>query len=491
MRNYIPAVLLLAFCSLLQAQQVQAQPDQPQQVQAQQVQAQQTPAGSGAAVPSAIPVQVPSGPGSEFKFTKIDNDVFDEANAVDALYEKKGLVVHDSGLQPFLDSVGKRVLGNRPVPENVTFRFRALRDPMVNAFALPNGSVYVTTGLLALLENEAQLAGVLGHETSHVFERHTYLENRSVRKKALALNIIQIAASVAPTGSNLSAGVQLFGASVQLAAAISSDIIVATIYGYSREMERQADSDGIAAMTAASYDPSAMARSFELLDHDSSLEYEPIQGFYRDHPKLSDRREFASQFASSHRAGTLVTGDTKTYFDNVSAAICYEIGADLSSRRERTAVDRAARLSAAFPDNPKYKVLLADSYRALGAKTNVPTEEERTRHGQSEHRKEYFSMTPEEEQRRLREKPEGQSALRDNEALAEQLYKSVIQSNPTYAAAHSGLGFLFEQEGKYNEAAGEYQAYLQMEAGTSMDHLRIERRLAAVQKLAALPVHTQ
>jgi len=444
-----------------------------------------------AALSSVDSAQVPSGPGQGFAFTKIDTDLMDESNAVDALYEKKGLVMHDPTLQAFLDSVGKRVLANRPIPENVTFRFRAVRDPMVNAFALPNGSIYVTTGLLALLENEAELAGVLGHETSHVFERHTYLENRSVRKKALTINILEIAAGATPVGGNLSAGVQLFGASVQLAAVIGSDIIVATIYGYSREMEHQADSDGIAAMTAASYDPSAMARSFELLDHDSTLEYEPIQGFYRDHPKLSDRREFAAQYAAAHKAGTLQTGDPKTYLDNVSAAICYEIGSDLSSRRERTAVDRASRLSATFPDNPKYKVLLADSYRALGAKTTAPTDEERTRHGQAEHRKEYFSMTPEEEQKKLRENSEGQSALRDNDAMAEKLYKSVMQSNPNYAAAHSGLGFLFEQEGKYNEAAAEYQTYLQLEAGTSMDHLRIQRRLASVQKLAGSPVHTQ
>ncbi len=470
MRARVLAAALFAFCPLLSSQQA--------------------PSISTAAVPSASAIEVPSGPGSGFGFTKIDTDLFDEANAVDALYEKKGLIMHDPVLQNFLDTVGKRVLANRPIPENVTFRFRAVRDPMVNAFALPNGSIYVTTGLLALLENEAELAGVLGHETSHVYERHTYLENRSVRKKALTINILEIVASATPVGNNLSAGVQIFGASVQLAAVIGSDIIVATVYGYSREMERQADSDGIAAMTAASYDPSAMARSFELLDHDSTLEYEPIQGFYRDHPKLSDRREFASQYASAHKAGTLQTGDPKTYLDNVSAAICYEIGSDLSSRRERTAVDRASRLSTAFPDNPKYKVLLADSYRSLGAKTTAPTDEERTRHGQSEHRKEYFSMTPEEEQKKLREKSDGQSALRDNEAMAEKLYKSVIESNPNYAAAHSGLGFLFEQEGKYDQAAIEYQTYLQMESGTSMDHLRIQRRLATVQKLAGSPVHT-
>ena len=128
---------------------------------------------------------------SEFKFNDIDRQVLEDCNAIDAQYGKKGLLLQDPDLQAYLDSVGKRVLGNRPSPEQVQFKFRALRDPMVQAFALPNGSVYVTTGLLSLLESEAQLAGVLGHETAHVFERHGYLENRSVRKKALTINILQ------------------------------------------------------------------------------------------------------------------------------------------------------------------------------------------------------------------------------------------------------------------------------------------------------------
>ncbi len=100
-------------------------------------------------------------------------------------------------------------------------------------------------------------------------------------------------------------------------------------------------------------------------------------------------------------------------------------------------------------------------------------------------------MTPEEEQKRLLEKPEGQAAIRDNQATAEQLYKNVLQSSPNYADAHRGLGFLFEQEGKNGDAATEYQSYLSMVAGTSMDHLRIERRLAAVQKLAGSPMQSR
>jgi predicted Zn-dependent protease len=428
---------------------------------------------------------------ADFHFTDVDNQVLQDSKAIDQQYLKKGLVMQDPQLQAYLDSIGKRIIGNRTIPDQVEFKFMVLRDPMVQAFALPNGSVYVTTGLLSLLEDESQLSAVLGHETAHVFERHGYLENRSVRKKALTLNTLQIVASAAPTGGNLSQSVQLFGAAVQLGAAVSSGIIVASVFGYSREMEHQADSDGLIALSNASYDPEAMARAFELLDEDSSLEYEPIQGFYRDHPKLTERREFALQYASRHKADKPEADDKKTYADNTAAAICSEIQLDLSSRRERTAVDRASKLSAMFPDNPTYKVLLADSYRSLGAKTKLPSSDERSKHGQAEHRKEYFSMTPDEEQKRLLEKTDGQAALRDNEATAEQLYKSALQSNPNYADAHRGLGFLLEMEGRYSDAATEYQSYLSMVAGTSMDHLRIERRLATVQKLSGAPMQSR
>jgi len=443
-------------------------------------------------IPGAVTsAQEPDKAAADFHFTDVDNQALQDSRAIDQQYLKKGLVMQDPQLQAYLDSIGKRIIGNRPIPDQVEFKFMVLRDPMVQAFALPNGSVYVTTGLLSLLEDESQLAAVLGHETAHVYERHGYLENRSVRKKAITLNILQIAASTAPVGGNFSQSSQLFGAAVQLGAAVSSGIIVASVFGYSREMEHQADSDGLIALSNATYDPAAMARAFDLLDQDSSLEYEPIQGFYRDHPKLIERRDFAMQYASTHKADKPEADDKKAYADKVSAAICTEIQFDLSSRRERTAVDRASKLNDLFPDNPRYKVLLADSYRALGAKTKLPSPDERSQNGQAEHRKEYFSMTPEEEQKKLLQRPEGQAALRDNEATAEHLYKSALQSSPNSADAHRGLGFLFEQEAKYSDAATEYQSYLNIVAGTSMDHLRIERRLSAVRKLAGPPMQSR
>ncbi len=420
-----------------------------------------------------------------FKFTKIDTQVLDEANELDRQYARKGLILDDPSLQAYLDGVGNRVLGARQVPGQVQFRFRVLRDPMVNAFALPNGSVYVTTGLLALLENEAELAGVLGHEVGHVFDRHTYLFNRSERKKILAVNIMEGISAVTPVGPGFGAGVQVFGAAAQLAAVISSQILVATIFGYSRDMERQADRDGLDSMAAASYDPHAMARSFQLLDNDEKLEFEPGEGFYHDHPKLTERRQAALEFAASqHVAGGLM-GSEKEYLDKVSPAICYNIEADLDSRRARTALARATRLAAMFPGDPKYQVLEADAYRSLGAKSVAPTDEELSQHGQGQDRKAYFKMTEQEEQKMLLRKPDGPANLQKNLEQSEKLYQGVIEHTPTYAPAYRDLGFLYDQEGKYAAAAAQYRRYLDLAAGASIDRLRIERRLAAAEKLAA------
>lgn len=423
-------------------------------------------------------------PAAEFKFTKVDSQIFDDANEFDHQLEKKGLVLENPDLQAYLDSVGKRVVGVRPVPEQVEFHFRALRDPMVNAFALPNGSVYVTTGLLSLLENEAQLAAVLGHETSHVFDRHTYFENRSIRRKAVAIEVLQGAAAVAPVGSNFGAGAQAFGAAVQLGAMLGSNIVIATVYGYSREMERQADHDGLTAMLSANYDPQAMAQSFELLDEDQKLEFEPIQGFYHDHPKLTERRQAALEFASAHPLKDSQPGSEKEYLEKVAPAICYNVEADIDSRRERTAVARATRLATAMPDVPKYQVLLADAYRSLGAKTALPSEDELTSDGQAEDRKEFVKMTEQEQQKLLLKKPGGEATLSQNLGKAEKLDLGVIQHDPSYAEAYRDLGFLYEQEGKYAAAAAQYGHYLELAAGTSIDRLRIERRLASAQKLA-------
>jgi len=143
----------------------------------------------------------------------------------------------------------------------------------------------------------------------------------------------------------------------------------------------------------------------------------------------------------------------------------------------------------AFPDDPQYQVLLGDSYRTLGAKTTVPTPDEFTPDGESMQRKQVLKMTEEEEQKTLLKTPRGLGTLKENQAKAEKAFLAAIERDPNYALAYRELGFLYQDESRFADAAINYRHYLQLVADTSLDRLRIGRRLAEVEKLQAAPPH--
>ena len=157
------------------------------------------PVGILAQQPAAAPAVHASAQPTTFKFGKVDLELLEQMNLLDQRFEKEGLVYHDLILDPYLDRVGQTVVADKEL-ENVTWRFHALRDAEPNAVALPNGSIYINIGLLSLLDNEAQLAGVLAHEVTHVAKRHTYVQNRSIRKKVLAINIFNTIGMWNPVG---------------------------------------------------------------------------------------------------------------------------------------------------------------------------------------------------------------------------------------------------------------------------------------------------
>jgi len=142
--------------------------------------------------------------------------------------------------------------------------------PMLNAFALPGGYVYITRGLLAELENEAQLASVLGHEIGHVCARHS----ASQLSEQLGYQLLTLAALATPGAREMA----------PVAAALTQSITL----GYSREKESQADSMGLTYMYRAGYDPMEMSTFLSRL---SRMAQGPAgYGVYTStHPDIFDR----------------------------------------------------------------------------------------------------------------------------------------------------------------------------------------------------------
>jgi predicted Zn-dependent protease len=170
-------------------------------------------------------------------------------------------------LQNYVTSVGQKiaVVSHQP---GLKFHYVAVNDESVNAMALPGGYVFITRGILEQLASEAQLAGVLAHETAHVTARHAAAAVSSQMGIDLALSA---------AGQNASSGVTQI-------ARMGSGLIG---LHYSREQETQADMIGLEYMVKAGYNPYAMIETIEMLQRQN--EVRPIE-FFSSHPDPANRK---------------------------------------------------------------------------------------------------------------------------------------------------------------------------------------------------------
>ncbi|KIL98193.1 putative Zn-dependent protease [Paramagnetospirillum magnetotacticum MS-1] len=236
--------------------------------------------------------QVAPGTGkSNFNIMSAEEEQKMGAEAHPDVLKEFGGTYDDPQVQAYVAGVGKRLLSHTETPA-ATFRFTVLNSHIVNAFALPGGYVYVTRGLLALADDEAELAGVVGHEIGHVTGRHTAQRY----SQAMAANV-----ATGVLGAVLGAvtGVSGLGDIAQLGAA-------AYIQGYSRENESEADELGIRYMTTSGWNPDGMTTFLSKLRDQSRLDAvlagrSPDEvdeaSLFASHPRTIDRVRDAANLA--------------------------------------------------------------------------------------------------------------------------------------------------------------------------------------------------
>ena len=181
----------------------------------------------------------------------------------------------DGPLQEYVARVGRRVLAQVQQPE-FEFHFKVVDDEMVNAFALPGGYVYITRGMLAALSDEAELAGVLGHEIGHVINHHSVKQmNKSIGQALLAL-----------TGMMLSQDIRNnAGAWLTVTATLGQQILS----GYGREYEMESDQVGLILAYSAGYDPSAIVSFLKTMQVIEKLGFQTYHSFMATHPDTISR----------------------------------------------------------------------------------------------------------------------------------------------------------------------------------------------------------
>jgi len=198
--------------------------------------------------------------------------------------ERSGFLLELPALETYLTQVVARLAAADGIDPAI-FRVQVLRDASLNAFAYPNGRMYIHTGLLARMFNEAQLAAVLGHEMTHVTNRHALHSMRGLKAKTGLL------AMVSSTAGDYRGVVELLGGLGTLAA----------ISGYSRGLETEADDVGWHRMAACGYDTGEAPAVFRVLmadlaDHERKEPY-----FFGSHPRLEDRLRNFERLNAEHR----------------------------------------------------------------------------------------------------------------------------------------------------------------------------------------------
>ncbi len=181
----------------------------------------------------------------------------------------------------YVKSVGEKVKQNAERRDELNYRFDIVESNEVNAFTIPGGSIFITTEALKYMRNEAELAGVLGHELAHNEDKHAL---ESLQRAMVAQGV---------AGGALS---QQDNVLVQAAASLTLDLI---LKGFSRSQEKEADITGARLATSASYDEEGLLGFLQTL---SSLSGGDPSGFFKfllTHPGSEERiallREFYSE----------------------------------------------------------------------------------------------------------------------------------------------------------------------------------------------------
>jgi predicted Zn-dependent protease len=237
----------------------------------------------------------PIGAVQPFQPESDEQQAWQDSKRIETEIEKRGFLYKDAELEQYLNSIAGKLVDRSAKDAGVEPRVRVILNPFLNAFALPDGAIYIHTGMLARMENEAQLVTVLGHELTHFTHRHAIKEMRVFRNRTAYADALQILVAVA-VGPEGMAG--LSGGPGQLWA-------LASVRGYSRELETEADVEGIRVMVQNGYEPREALRVFQELQEelDERKVKEPFA--FGTHPMLQERINNYDRLISTEYAGKI------------------------------------------------------------------------------------------------------------------------------------------------------------------------------------------
>jgi tetratricopeptide (TPR) repeat protein len=362
------------------------------------------------------------------------------AAAYEGRFQDRGYVYEDKDLDEMVGRLG-RSLAPAPTDDYLRYRFHVLRDAEPGAFTLPDGQIYVNTGLLAVLDNEAQIAGVLAHEIQHAAGHHGILSYRSARRKLI---------------TSMALGPFTLG--------VGDYFLMRSIMGYSRDLEEEADRRAATRLVRAGFDPSEMPRLFEILLRDPEGERpERPRSKWSSHPELEARiaytREMLPGLLAGRDPGSLQV-NAQGYRRRVVRASLDTVTDLVDADYPRSALSLARRLVGENPRNAAPRRALADAYLALGSRASLEGEEAPTNKEKVRALRARAWYTRSEREGQRLETPDGRATQKANLEKARQAYLEALAIDPDCAEAHRGLGYVYTNLSRPKDGGREFVAYL-------------------------------
>jgi len=251
---------------------------------------------------TAFPFTVQSVP-----FVTLETEIAMGKEADASIIKQFGLY-QDKALQLYVNDIGQKLVSQLSDKVFPKYYFRVMDTPEINAFALPGGYVYVTRGLLALVNSEAELAGVIGHEIGHIIFHHgAKLMVRSIGAQILALG----GAIASPENA---------GGWLTVSTALFQQINL----GYGREAEIESDEHGILSGSESGYNAYGMANFLKSLRRKEIMSGQSYHAFQASHPETKDRIIKAGLLAGRMKADSTEENFFRSRYLNKIRGLVYE-----------------------------------------------------------------------------------------------------------------------------------------------------------------------
>ena len=315
--------------------------------------------------------------------------------------DNSGFVYRDAELQEYLNGIVKKLQPPETLA-TMSFRIVVLKDPHLNAFAYPNGVIYIHAGILARVDNEAQLATLLAHEMAHCTHRHALKVFRDFKRTKDRIAMLQ---KPEPTSNH------------EDLMALLGSTRTAAVTGYSQDLETEADLTGLEFVLNAGYDLKEAPRLFEHLKRELVEEKAREPFFFGTHPRLQKRIQNCKDFLRIHCQGQEEgVKNTGIFQKKVQRLLLENALLDLKAGRFPSAHRGLEKYLKVNPHDPRAYYLLGELCR--------------------------------------------QGAKEKDIARAKEYYKKAILLDPLYPEPYKAVGLIYYKEGEKRLARRSFESCL-------------------------------